>query len=301
MTCKQRTKGAGLIFLLTAFLWCFFGLPVSVTAEPTTSVRVVKYAADKKTVAKEKVIDFRWMEKNLPVYGDGKTHYYHQGPVFEGDKWDPDRIKNLKDKGAVKGTGVKDLCELVGGMSSADEVVICAFDGYYVKLGYPNIYKPLPGQGPVVLCWYNGKEAGDGERQGKGYVPGYYSGMQLIFMSEVPNPEGKYVFGNRDMRACLKDEKYWHLYEEQEEQYPSTNGLSAKWINEIRIYPGGAPDKPFTLAKENSGPQGRGVLPYVPIKFSDSLLRNIVYTLLGLVILTAIIYTIKTKRGGEAN
>jgi hypothetical protein len=292
-TNKQKTREAGLIFLLTALLWCFLGLSASVAAEPTTSVRVVKYATDKKTVAKEKVIDFRWMKKNLPVYGDGKTHYYHQGPVFEGDKWDPDRTKSLKDKGAVKGTGIKDLCELVGGMSSADEVVICAFDGYYVKLGYPNIYKPLPGQGPVVLCWYNGKEADDGERQGKGYVPEYYPGMRLVFMSEVPNPEGKYVFGNWDMRTCLKDEKYWHLYEEQ---YPSTNGLSAKWINEIRIYPGGAPDKPFTLAKENSGLPQAG-----QAKFSDSLLINIVYILLGLVVLTAIIYTIKAKRGGEAN
>ena len=292
-TSKQRIRKTSLIFLLTSFLWCLFGLSVSVAAEPTTSVRVVKYAADKKTVAEEKVVDYRWMEKNLPVYGDGKTHYYHQGPVFEEDKWDPDRTKNLKDKGAVKGTGVKDLCDLVGGMSSADEVLICSSDGYYVKLGYPNIYTPLERQGPVVLCWYNGNEAGAGELQGGGYVPEYFTGMRLVLMSGVSNPEGKYVFGNCDMRLCLKDEKYWHLYKEQ---YPSTNGLSAKWVNEVRIYPGGASDKPFALAKENSSPQGSGVLQYVPIEIRKSLSRNIVYILLGLVVLTAIIYTIKIKR-----
>jgi hypothetical protein len=43
------------------------------------------------------------MEANLPVQGDGATHYYHQGPVFEGDKWDPEETANLKDKGAVMG------------------------------------------------------------------------------------------------------------------------------------------------------------------------------------------------------
>ena len=31
---------------------------------------------------------YQWLEANLPVLGDGTTHYYHQGPVFV-DNADP--------------------------------------------------------------------------------------------------------------------------------------------------------------------------------------------------------------------
>lgn len=248
---KMPVKGQLYLNLFVfLFILCFSEVLVVQAAEPTTAVRVVKYAADKKTVAAEKNVDYRWMEANLPVQGDGKTHYYHQGPVFEGDKWDPDRVKNLKDKGAVKGTSLMDLCALVGGMSPGDEVVISAPDGFYVKFGYQNIYEPSDRQGPIVVCWYNGEDVDAGERQGEGYVPDYFTGMRLVFMSKVPNAEGKYVFGNIDMKECLADEKYWYYYENQ---YPSTNGFSVKWVEEIAIYPGGAPDQPVKSAHEKTG------------------------------------------------
>ncbi|MGI9952715.1 hypothetical protein V3F56_10180 [Moorellaceae bacterium AZ2] len=248
---KVAVEGRILVEFLTLIFVCgLLGAPVVHAAEPTTSVQVVKYAADKQTVVVVKQVDYRWMEANLPVYGDGKTHYYHQGPVFEGDKWDPTRTKNLKDKGAVKGTNIKDLCELVGGMTPDDEVVISASDGYYMKFGYQNLYQPPDRQGPIVLCWYNGEEVEAGERQGKGYVPDYFTGMRLVFMPRVPNSDGKYVFGNIDMKECMTDEKYWYYYENL---YPSTNGLSAKWVKEIAIYPGGAPDQAVTLSEETTG------------------------------------------------
>ncbi|HON41032.1 MAG TPA: argininosuccinate synthase, partial [Methanoculleus sp.] len=60
----------------------------AVSAAPTTELRIVKIGADGVTVLNETTVDYRWMEENLPVLGDGVTHYYHQGPVFEGDKWD---------------------------------------------------------------------------------------------------------------------------------------------------------------------------------------------------------------------
>jgi hypothetical protein len=145
------------------------------------------------------------MEKNLKVYGDGKAHYYHQGPIFEGDLWDPDEINNLKDKGAVKGTAVKDLCDQVNGMAAADEVMLVAVDKWHTEFAYSNIYEPLDIQGTIALCWYNGEDAKEGERYGVGYPANnaYRTAMQIVFMAGTTNREGKYVFGKTDMKTAL--------------------------------------------------------------------------------------------------
>jgi len=190
-------------------------------ADPTTEVHVIKYAEDG-TILVETTVSYQWMEENLPVYGDGVTHYYHQGPVFEGDKWDKNETANFKDKGAVKGTNVKDLCDLVGGMSPGDEIKVSASDGFCKWFNYTNVYEPQPRQGPIVLCWYK-----DGN-----YVPDYEEGMQIVFFADnSTNSEHKHVFGNWDMHECLA-EKYWHYFG----VYPSTNGLSVKYVDEIAIY-----------------------------------------------------------------
>jgi hypothetical protein len=227
-TCIANAALLASIAVLTLVAWTVPAL----AAEPTTSVRVAKYAADGTTVVAEESVDYQWMEANLPVQGDGVTHYFHQGPVFEGDKWDPDETANLKDKGAVMGTDIKDLCDLVGGMADDDTVVICAADGYCVDFGYSTVYEPPERQGPIVLCWYNGEGAGGAEAQGEGYPPSYYNAMQLLFMAETTNEDGKYVFGNCDMHECLPEEAQ-HFYGEL---YPSTNGLSVKWISEILVH-----------------------------------------------------------------
>jgi len=223
-----------LVFIVLVCLSALYS-HTSADAGATSSVHIAKYSADGSTVLAETTVDYRWMEENLPVHGDGITHYYHQGPVFEGDMWDTEEMTNLKDKGAVKGTDIKDLCELVGGMALGDELMIAAVDGYHLKFAYENIYQPDDRQGPVVLCWYKAEDPD--YAIGHGY-PGnnaYSDAMQIVFFSRTMNPEGKYVFGNSDMRACLPDEKYQHFFE----GLPSTNGLSGKWINEIYIYPVG--------------------------------------------------------------
>ncbi len=123
-------------FIISIILLC--GLVNTAYAAPTTAVHVVKYAADGTTILNETTVTYLWMEANLPVQGDGKTHYYHQGPVFVKDKegqWDVNETTNFKDEGAVKGTDVKDLCNLVGGMNAGDEVMIKAIDGYHVEFG----------------------------------------------------------------------------------------------------------------------------------------------------------------------
>ena len=203
----------------------------------TTEVDVVKYAADGATILDETTVNYTWMEENLPVYGDGVTHYFHQGPVFEGNVWNPEEDVNVqsRDYGAVKGTNVKDLCDLVGGMSPGDEVRIKSPDGFNKWFAYESVYDPAPEQGHLVVCWYNGEESSTGSPQGTGYTgafPNYYTGMRLIFFADAStNPYGYHVFGNWDMHEHL-DEKYWHYYQ----TWPATSGLSVKCVSEIAVY-----------------------------------------------------------------
>ncbi|MGI9952713.1 S-layer homology domain-containing protein [Moorellaceae bacterium AZ2] len=221
------SSGSALSVLLIIAFFCFLlALPAPARAT-TTSVRIVKYAADGKTVVAEKNVDYQWMEDNLPVYGDGLTHYYHQGPTFdENNLWDPSETVNLKDQGAVKGTSIKDLCELVGGMVPGETVRIKASDGFSKDFPYANVYNPPPEQGPIVLTWYcNGK-----------YIPEYGDGMKLVFLAQTQNKDGQYVFGNTDMKECLP-EQYWHYYE----MYPTSNGYTVKYVNEIIIFSNEAP------------------------------------------------------------
>ncbi len=227
-------------------------------AGATTSVRIARYAADGETVLQERTVTYKWMQSNLPVQGDGVTHYYHQGPVFEGDVWDPDETVNLKDKGAVKGTDVRDLCELVGSMSTGEEVMLRAVDGYSLEFLYANVYEPLPRQGPLVLCWYKGEE--QGKPYGFGYPgnDGYSDAIQLVFMAETTNGDGKHVFGNTDMLVCLPDDKYRHYYD----GLPSTNGLSGKWISEVLIY---SEEQPVVATPDPTATENRTSVPWVVV------------------------------------
>jgi hypothetical protein len=255
--------------------------PVStvLAAGATTSVHLLKYDAAGVTVLAEKTVDYKWMEKNLKVYGDGKTHYYHQGPIFEGDPWDPGEVNNLKDKGAVKGTAVKDLVDLIGGMAAADEVMLIAVDKWHTEFGYANIYEPLDIQGQIALCWFNGEDALEGERYGSGYPANnaYRTALQIVFIANTTNGEGKHVFGNTDMKIALPQEKYQHFFEGQ---YPSTNGLSGKWITEIRVYSGGIPaGLELDLKHESSSTESESAMPWIPI--ASGLVGGVLIVLVG--------------------
>jgi len=235
---KQPMHGIRLLpFMIAVIMLC--GLVNTACAAPTTTIHVVKYAADGTTVINETTVDYQWMEGNLPLQGDGKTHYYHQGPVFseiKEDQWDRNETTNFKDMGAVKGTAVRDLCDLEGGMEPGDEVMVKAGDGYHVEFPYANIYRPEPRQGIITVCWFNGEESAVGERQGTGYPPDYNVGMRLVFFADnSTNAAGKHVFGNQDMREVMPAETI-HLFENL---YPSTSGYTVKWVDEVRIYPGG--------------------------------------------------------------
>ena len=252
-----RRRGCALHLCIFA-LCILLALAAPAAASSTTELHVVRYAADGVTVLDETTVDYRWMEENLPVLGDGVTHYYHQGPVFEGDKWDPNETTNFKDRGAVKGTNIRDLAELVGGAGPGDEIMVKAVDGYHVEFPYENVYEPDPRQGPIGVCWYNGGDPEVGERQGTGYVPDYYTGMRLVFFADnSTNPEGLHVYGNWDMHETLPDAAQ-HFYDGL---YPSTSGLTVKWVDEIRVYTGGYQGEKGALAGSLTTPEGTAAEP----------------------------------------
>ena len=209
----------------------------SALEDATTSVTVTKYDIDGTTILDQTTVTYAEMESTLPVQGDGTTLYYAQGPTFQPDNlWDPAETVNLKNKGAVKGTDVKDLCELVGGAAEADLIEIRAVDGYGETFPYANVYEPAPGQGKMVLAWYT-KNAGEGTPvyPSGAYVPEFSSGMQLTFMAETTNAAGQHVFGHDDMRTYLP-EANWHYFYDGPTTYPSAHGLSLKWINTVNVY-----------------------------------------------------------------
>jgi hypothetical protein len=257
----MRTKNQKLAIVLALILTIIpltSSMPIVMGTNATTSIHIIKYA-DNNTILADITKTYQWLKDNLPTQGDGKTHYYHQGPIFEGDMWDPSRTQNLKDKGAVMGTSIKDLCELVGGMSPKHQVMLRSVDGWHTSFAYENIYEPQKEQGTITLCWYNGEDALFGERYGEGYPGNYYTAIQLVFLASTTNKDGQYVFGNSDMKVSMPDEKYQHFYE----GLPSTNGLSGKWISEVIIYSGEVPDLSNNSGQPTNKPTAQ--LPLIPI------------------------------------
>jgi PKD repeat protein len=183
------------------------------------------------------------MEANLPVVGDGVTHYKYQGLTMDpADIWDPTETKGMtppKIDNAIKGTRVQDLCDLVGGMEPGTEVTFVATDNWATTLPYdciypdPHVYSHL---GDTVIAWY-----ADGQ-----YVPAYGDGPRVFFTPE------DHVTGQWDMHEALAD-KYWHYNYQGGVNYPSVAGLSAKYIKTIKIYDSPVTGWSFVLDGEDIG------------------------------------------------
>ncbi len=170
--------------------------------------------------------------------GDGVTHYYHQGPVFidnpdpvvEQDlRWNPDEDTNIeeKDNGAVKGTNLKHICDLVGGMNAGETLTLRASDGFTKTFAYTNVYEYSPRQGPIGITWYKDGQYADS---------GYSDGLKLVFFADTStNPWGIHAMGNYDWHESSAPE-YWYYYISGSEQYPTTTGLSVKYISDVLIF-----------------------------------------------------------------
>ena len=227
----------------------------STTDAATTSVTVIKYASDNTTVLGQTTVTYQWMRDNLPVLGDGVTHYYCQGPVFKNNpdeateqalRWNPEENANVleKDRGAVEGTSVKDLCNLVGGMSDGDQLEVVASDGMTKRFAYKNVCQYSSREGPIGLTWYMNGSYPD---------TGYSDGMRLVwFADNSVNPWGVHAFGNYDWHQAA-DPAYWYYYVNGSELYPTTTGLSVKYVSQLLIYSNPSPMYSITASADANG------------------------------------------------
>jgi hypothetical protein len=205
-------------------------------------VTIIKYAVDGTTVLSQTTVTYQYMRDNMPVLGNGTTHYYHQGPVFidnaneateQALRWNPAEDTNVqeKDMGAVKGTNVKDLCNLVGGMSDGDELKVKASDGMAKWFAYKNVYNYSTREGPMGVAWY---------KDGNYPDTGYSEGMRLVWFADTSvNPWGIHAFGNYDWHQAA-DSEYWYYFMSgsgsSAEYYPTTTGLSVQYVSQLLIY-----------------------------------------------------------------
>lgn len=267
---RMTTPWMFAILIIAAITISAVGLPHTAAAA-TTSITIKKVASDGTTVMAQKTVDYRWLMNNLPAMGDGVVHYYHQGPVFIDDpdevseqtlRWNPTEDTNVdgKDMGAVKGTNVKDLCELVGGMAAGDTIRIKAKDGLVKTFAYKNIYRYSPREGPIVLCWY---------QDGKYPDSGYSEGMRLVWLADTStNPWGLHVFGNWDWHQAAES-RYWYFYQSGNEKYPTTTGLSVQYVSELTINSAQpAPSGPITPIAAFTADLTSGPAP-LTVKFTD--------------------------------
>jgi hypothetical protein len=233
-------RGCFLILLLACIV-----IIITPVAAATTSIHIVKYANDRTTILNETTTTYQWLESNLPVLGDETTNWYLQGPVFSGDRWNPAENNNLKNWGRNKGTNVRDLCNLVGGMQSGETVKI--WDGSFSKtFPYENVYNPDPRQGPMIISWwFNGS-----------YVPAFADGMRLLFLADTSNnPDHLHCYGVWDMNQTLPVKYQYFYYDNSyaDPFFPTTTGLSVKYVNEIIIYSNQAPPSTITVTSPNGG------------------------------------------------
>ncbi|MCW4033835.1 MAG: hypothetical protein NWF03_00550 [Candidatus Bathyarchaeota archaeon] len=237
---KTKTMTFAMVCILMLSILPLAISPV-LAADVTTTITVTKLANDGTTVLDQVTVTVAEMmagTPDLPILGDGVTHYYFQGPTFDQENmWDQTELVNVdsRDYGACKGTDVKDLCEKLasGGASPGDEIRIKAIDGFYKDFAYEDVYNPEPEQGKLGISWYTADTA-DGIT-GDVTDGSYSTGMRSIFFAETTNPDGKYVFGAWDMHETLAEE-YWHYYFDGTTMWPSSSGLSVKWVNQIIIY-----------------------------------------------------------------
>jgi PKD repeat protein len=219
--------------LITAIVCINLLFPAQILqAAATKLVKITKYASDRTTVLSQTTITYQTMKDTLPVLGDGTTHYYLQGPVFndnQDERWNQAEDTNVQDKdmGAVKGTNLKDLCNLVGGMAAGDTLKVKSVDGWNKIFAYKNVYQYSSREGPMALTWYQDGAYPD---------TGYSLGMRLLWFSDASvNPWGLHVLGNWDWHQAA-DSQYWYFYQDGDQKYPTTTGLSGYNISDLIIY-----------------------------------------------------------------
>lgn len=250
----------------------------------TTEVTVRRYAVDGVTPVNETTKTYQWMEANLPVYGDGNTYYYYQGPVFENE-WEanygvsfpeyrtdwggtpPDWLNSsemwdrywngsgydqreetnwqTKNLGKLRGTRIRDLCDLVGGLPEGQRARIIAVDNVDQVIPYSVLYAPSTALGPYVLTWWSEGAGESGATSGYS-GPDYTNGMRATFFADASrNENGEHVAGLGDQAEGLPEDN-WYFFGGQ---YPSMGGWTLKFVDRVSVYsndPVPAPEAQFS-------------------------------------------------------
>lgn len=264
-----------------------FMLPVTAY---TTEVTVRRYSIDGLTPITETTVDYQWMEAHLPVYGDGDTTYYFQGPIFEAEweanygvsfpeyradwegsapawldseeVWDRywngtgyDQMEDVnwqtKNLGKLKGTNVRDLCDLAGGLPPGKTARVLAADNAFMDVPYSVIYTPTDQLGPYVISWWS-VDAGESGATSGYSGPDYTNGMRATFLADDSrNQNSEHVAGLGDQAEGIP-EAYWYYYSGDS---PSMGGWTVKYVNRIYVYsndPVPSPEADF-LANTKTG------------------------------------------------
>ncbi|MCK9312515.1 MAG: hypothetical protein M0P20_00455 [Methanocorpusculum sp.] len=204
-----------------------------------TSITVKKITTDG-TIISETSKSWEELRTGFDVIGDGKLIYAVQGPVMNShagtdESWDvneefPAAYTNARFKveDTVKGTSVKDLVDLVGGMDKGDLLRFTSADGVVTEFvnGYAYLYNPEPEMGTMFLAW---------SRNGVDGPSGYDNMFRLFFTSNenTKDPLGYRVYSLYDMKLSMTEEDYG-LYHSSE-VLPSTAQISAYQIDSIEI------------------------------------------------------------------
>lgn len=160
-------------------------------APPTVTSITVKKVTTDGTVISETSKTWEELKTTFDVIGDGELIYAVQGPVMDSlagtdESWDvneefPAAYTNTRFKveDVVKGTSVKELVDLVGGMKKGDLLRFTSADGLVTELvdGYAYLYNPEPEMGTMFLAW--SRNGADG--------PSGYDGMFRLFFTSDEN------------------------------------------------------------------------------------------------------------------
>jgi len=213
-------------FLIATLLLIVGGLLVAPVSAATTWINTTKYA-DNNYSSVINWTNLSWQEMNatLPkAYSNGPV--YMQGPTF--DSGDPYGMagQNMILFYGHNGTYVRNLTDLVGGMTPGDELKIQSSDSFSLYFGEDDVNTPEVNQGNLVVSWWDSE---------MGLVPGYSYGMRLFFYNPAPD------YGVNDCLNLTLVEMRDNFDPWYRSNYsgiwPSAKGLSSKYVQYLKIYP----------------------------------------------------------------
>jgi len=212
--------------LIATLLLIVGGMLVAPVSAVTTEVTTIKYAANNYSYAESSATRTWTQMQSSFTNVDSKGPVYMQGPTFNTSDPYGDAGENMILYYEHNGTYVRNLTDLVGGMSSGDEIAVKASDGMTRYFNYTNVYTPMDRQGQMVLAWWDNQS---------GAVPTYSEGIRL-FIYTPPASYGVSDSLNLTLRDMFYSMAPWYRYN-YSGIWPSAKGLSVKYVNQLKIYP----------------------------------------------------------------